>query len=135
MRALLLSREADPAAVAELDAAVAEGCEASVELLCCRRDSLPLWGHVSVTPVLALAADWSSGFEEEQHGSSSRETDLHSAVCIGTSSCTFLNRLSRLVSTFGSRYQLTCPEFRQDRLTGLSCLLCSSKGLLAGLEC
>ena len=84
MRALLLSREADPAAVAELDAAVAEGCEASVELLCCRRDSLPFWGHVSVTPVLALAADWSLGFEQEQDGSSSREAALHSAVCVGT---------------------------------------------------
>ena len=50
MRAALLSREADPAAVAEVDAAVDAGSEASTELLCCRRDCAPFWGHVSVTP-------------------------------------------------------------------------------------
>ena len=53
VRTALLSREADPAAVAELDAAVDEGREASAELLCCRRDCAPFWGHVSVTPVRA----------------------------------------------------------------------------------
>jgi hypothetical protein len=51
VRALLLSREADAAAVAELDAAVADERGASVELLCCRRDCAPFWGHLSVTPV------------------------------------------------------------------------------------
>jgi len=51
VRALLLSREAEPAAVAELDAAVADARGASAELLCCRRDCAPFWGHLSVTPV------------------------------------------------------------------------------------
>lgn len=68
VRAALLSREADPAAVAEVDAAVDEGNEASTELLCCRRDCAPFWGHVSVTPVRArfqhtahMARQWAQG--------------------------------------------------------------------------
>lgn len=106
MRALLLSREADPAAVAELDAAVAEGCEASVELLCCRRDSMPFWGHVSVTPVLALAANRSLGSEQEEDGSSSCVTVSHSAVRVGTQALAHPPKEAvgcRLVNTLGSR--------------------------------
>ncbi|KAK9834967.1 hypothetical protein WJX81_000233 [Elliptochloris bilobata] len=52
VRTVLLSREADPAALAKVDAAVEQGNEASVELLCCRRDCAPFWGHVSVTHLM-----------------------------------------------------------------------------------